>query len=241
MVHLSHIYKTYVADKHVLQNLDLKAQSGDFLFLMGPSGAGKTTLFRVMTGFEKATSGKVEINGFDLNKISRKEMAQFRQSIGVVFQDFKLLYDRSIFENVALPLLIKNKHKWEVLEKVESLLRRVGLGKRMGESPVHLSGGEKQRVAIARALVHQPKLIIADEPTGNLDWKMSEEIMDLFKDINKQIGATVIIATHDQDIVKNTKKKRIVKMNSGQLFESGEQQPCGQYFEPLKEAGLNIL
>lgn len=240
MVHLSHIYKTYVADKHVLKNLKLDVEKGDFVYLMGPSGAGKTTLFRVMTGFEKPTSGQIKINNFDLKVSKKKEIAKFRQSIGVVFQDFKLLYDRSVFDNVALPLLVQNKHKWEIIEKVDRILNRVGLNRRMNESPLHLSGGEKQRVAIARALVHNPQLIIADEPTGNLDWKKSEEIMSLFKEANQE-GTTVIIATHDQDVVKNTKKKRIIKIDGGQLFESGDEQPCGQYFEPLKEAGLSIL
>ena len=240
MVNLSHIYKTYVADKHILKNLQLKVDAGEFVFLMGPSGAGKTTLFRVMTGFERPSSGEVTINNFNLKQSNKNEIAQFRQSIGVVFQDFKLLYDRSVFENVALPLMIQNLHKWEILERVEKILTKVGLGKRMEESPLHLSGGEKQRVAIARAMVHRPDLIIADEPTGNLDWEKSEEIMGLFKEAN-QAGTTVIIATHDQDVVKNTKKKRIIKMNSGQLFENGDKQPCGQFFEPLKEVGLSIL
>lgn len=240
MVHLSHIYKTFVADKHVLKNLQLQVKAGEFVYLMGPSGAGKTTLFRVMTGFEKPSSGKVSINGFNLVDAKRKDVAQFRRTIGVVFQDFKLLFDRSVFENVALPLQIQNQHKWEIIEKVDNILRKVGLNKRMDENPIHLSGGEQQRVAIARALVHQPQLIIADEPTGNLDWKMSEEIMNLFKEANDK-GTTVIIATHDQEVVKNTKTKRIIKIENGQTFESGEEQPCGQYFEPLKEAGLNIL
>lgn len=240
MISLSHVYKTFVADQHVLQNLQLEVSKGEFVFLMGPSGAGKTTLFKIMTGFEKVSSGSVKINGFELDSLSSRQMALFRRSIGVVFQDFRLLYDRSVFENVALPLQVLGANRWEIVERVEKILRKVGLGKKLNENPSYLSGGEKQRVAIARALVHQPLLVIADEPTGNLDWKLSSEIMSLFRDENNK-GTTLLIATHDQEIVKNENQKRLIKIESGKIFESGEQQPCGQYFAPLKEAGLSIL
>ncbi len=210
------------------------------LFLMGPSGAGKTTLFKIMTGFEKVSSGSVTINNFEINQLSSRQMALFRRSIGVVFQDFRLLNDRTVFENVALPLQILKLNKWDTLEKVESILNRVGLSKKMSENPEHLSGGEKQRVAIARAMVHSPKLIIADEPTGNLDWKLSGEIMQLFREAN-QNGTTMIIATHDQELVKNEVNKRVVKIESGRVYEDGGKQPCGQFFAPLSEAGLSIL
>lgn len=240
MISLSHVYKTFVADQHVLQNLQLEVSKGEFVFLMGPSGAGKTTLFKIMTGFEKVSSGSVKINGFELDSLSSRQMALYRRSIGVVFQDFRLLYDRSVFENVALPLQVLGANRWEIVERVEKILRKVGLGKKLNENPSYLSGGEKQRVAIARALVHEPLLVIADEPTGNLDWKLSSEIMSLFRDENNK-GTTLLIATHDQEIVKNESQKRLIKIESGKIFESGEQQPCGQYFAPLKEAGLSIL
>ncbi len=240
MISLSHVYKTFVADQHVLKNLQLDVPDGQFVFLMGPSGAGKTTLFRIMTGFEKVSSGNVRINGFSVSDLSSREMSKFRLSIGVVFQDFKLLNDRTVFENVALPLEILRMSKWEVVERVERILKRVNLSKKMNENPAHLSGGEKQRVAIARALVHDPELVIADEPTGNLDWRLSEEIMNLFCEANEK-GTTILIATHDQEIVKNHSSKRVIKIENGQIFEGGGQQPCGQFFKPLNEVGLSIL
>lgn len=240
MISLSHVYKTYVADQHVLKNLQLQVQKGDFIFLMGPSGAGKTTLFKIMTGFEKVSSGDVEINGFKVSTLNSRSMAQFRRSIGVVFQDFRLLNDRTVFENVSLPLEILRMNKWEVVERVEKILDKVGLKRKMNENPNCLSGGEKQRVAIARALVHDPALVIADEPTGNLDWHLSQEIMGLFREANIK-GTTLIVATHDQEIVKNETRKRVIKIEGGQIFEDGGQQPCGQYFKPLSEVGLSIL
>ena len=240
MISLSHVYKTFVADQHVLQNLQLNVAKGEFLFLMGPSGAGKTTLFRILTGFEKISSGQAKINGYDVSNLSSRQMAEFRRSIGVVFQDFRLLYDRTVFENVALPLQILGKNKWEILERVEKIIRKVGLSRKISESPSHLSGGEKQRVAIARALVHEPKLLIADEPTGNLDWQLSGEIIDLFKEANSK-GTTILIATHDQEIVSRENSKRLITIENGKIFENGGNKPCGQFFKPLKEAGLNIL
>ncbi len=210
------------------------------VFLMGPSGAGKTTLFRIMTGFEKVSSGSVKINNFEVSSLSSKQMAQFRRSIGVVFQDFRLLYDRSVFENIALPLEVLQYNKWDIVEKVEKILRKVGLSKKMNENPAHLSGGEKQRVAIARAMVHQPALVIADEPTGNLDWKLSADIMSLFREANRA-GTTLIIATHDHALVENEPRKRVIKIESGKVYEDEGKQPCGRFFAPLKEAGLNIL
>ena len=233
MVHLSHVYKTYSPNRHVLKNIKVNINKGDFTFVMGPSGAGKTTLFRLITGFQVPTSGSIQVNGFQLDSMNASQVPQFRRTIGVVFQDFKLLEDRSVFENVSLPLRIIGCHKWEIMERVEAILRKVGLHKQGKEYPSYLSGGEKQRVAIARAMVHEPNLIIADEPTGNLDWKKSEEIMQMFIDANKR-GTTLVIATHDQDIVKRAPKKKILNIENGKIFEIGKKKTCGKYFEPLK-------
>lgn len=240
MIQISHLYKTYRDKVHVLKNLKLEISTGDFVYLMGPSGAGKTTLFRIMTGFERPSSGEVVVNNHNITKTGSKDLALFRRQIGVVFQDFKLLNDRTVYENVALPLQIAGFHRWDICEKVENTLARVGLKRLMNENPVYLSGGEKQRVAIARALVHQPKLIIADEPTGNLDWKIAEEIISLLKEANQQ-GTTILIATHDQSLIKQTPNCRLIQLSDGQIFESGETKPCGHYFERFKETGLSIL
>lgn len=240
MVHLSHVYKTYGAKKHVLKNLKFDLRQGDFAFLMGPSGAGKTTLFRLITGFEEPTSGVIKVNGYRLDEMKRSQVPYFRRTIGVVFQDFKLLNDRTVFENVALPLQILGFHKWEIVERVENFLKKVNLYKNRNEYPTYLSGGEKQRVAIARALIHDPQLLIADEPTGNLDWQLSEEIMGLFEGANKK-GTTLLIATHDKEIVEKRENKKIITIDKGQLRESGEHTLCGTFFKPLNEAGLNIL
>ena len=158
----------------------------------------------------------------------------------MVFQDFRLLYDRNVFENVALPLRLVRTEKWELTEKVEKILDKVGLIKKMEENPSHLSGGEKQRVAIARALVHEPRLLIADEPTGNLDWKLSGEIMELFEESHEK-GTTLLIATHDREMVKERGVKRLIELKTGRIFEQGGQALCGQFSKPLQEAGLSIL
>ena len=240
MVQLSHVYKTFGSKKHVLKNVRLSLSKGDFCFLMGPSGAGKTTLFKLITGFEEPTSGTIKINNYRLDNINNRQIPYFRRTIGVVFQDFKLLNDRTVFENVALPLQILGHHRWDLIEKVETILQKVGLTKNRNDYPTYLSGGEKQRVAIARALVHNPKLLVADEPTGNLDWKLSEEIMDLFDDANQK-GTTILIATHDKDIVEKRRNKKILVIENGTLTEFGAKPQCGTFFKPLNEVGLNIL
>ena len=240
MVLLSHLYKTYGRDRHILKNVHLKINRQDLTFLMGPSGAGKTTLFRIITGFESATSGSVRVNNFYLDRIPPSKVPYFRRTIGVVYQDFRLLSDRTIFENVALPMQIMGRHRWHIEEEVSKILDKLGLAHRRSEYPDCLSGGEKQRIAIARALVHNPPLLIADEPTGNLDANLSEEIMQLFEKANAK-GTTIIIATHDRAMVEKRKKKRIIEISRGTLIEKRKKTAWDQPLIQLDEAGLSIL
>ena len=219
MIRFAHVYKTYSGSSsspiHALRNVDLEIQKGEFLFLTGPSGAGKTTLFRMISGFDKPSSGLVEVAGSNIADLTSNEVAYFRRKIGVVFQDFRLLKGRTVFENVALPLEVKGERSSQIQRRVDEVLESVGLSYKKRNFPDQLSGGEQQRVAIARALVHQPGVLIADEPTGNLDPQLSEEIMDLLDRVNAQ-GTTVFVATHDHDLVKR-RQRRVVEINSGEL------------------------
>lgn len=215
MIQFSHVYKTYPGPVHALSNVDLEIQKGEFLFLTGHSGAGKTTLFRLISAFDRPSSGVVKVAGYDIGEINAKEVPYFRRKIGVVFQDFRLLKGRTIFENVALPLEIKGEKQSYLQKKVDEVLEQVGLVYKRSNFPEQLSGGEQQRVAIARALIHQPGVLIADEPTGNLDPQMSEEIMDLLDKVNAQ-GTTVFVATHDHELVKR-RTRRIVEIRSGMV------------------------
>lgn len=208
MIQLEHIYKTYQGSTHALKNIDLNIEKGEFVFLTGPSGAGKSTLFRLISAFDKPTSGKIFVNGLDLSKIKDEEVAHYRRRIGVVFQDFKLLKNQTVFDNVALPLKIRNDSENQIYKKVYDVLDKLNLTHRKDFLPVHLSGGEQQRTAIARALVHQPNLLIADEPTGNLDPKLSQEIMDLLYGICS-MGTTVFVASHDINLIQKYNKRRV--------------------------------
>lgn len=215
MITFSHVYKTYPGPTHALKNVNLTIEKSEFLFLTGPSGAGKSTLFRLLSAFDRPTSGRVRVMDFDLRSMKDSEVPYLRRKIGVVYQDFRLLGDRTIFENVAIPLEIRGDKQSYIDNRVCELLDQVGLIYKKDNYPNQLSGGEQQRVAIARALVHHPGILVADEPTGNLDPELSEGIMDLLNRVNAQ-GTTVFVATHDHEMVKR-RSKRCIEIKNGSL------------------------
>lgn len=212
MINFSHVYKTYEGPVHALRDISLTIEKGEFVFLTGPSGAGKTTLFKMLCAYDKVTSGRVNVAGSELTHVKPSELPFFRRKIGVIFQDFKLLPERTIFENVALPLVIRGDRTMAIQRRANEVLDQVGLIHKAKMLPAQLSGGEQQRAAIARALIHQPGVLIADEPTGNLDPDMSEEIMDLLERACAQ-GTTVFVATHALDLVAKRKKRTLVLRN----------------------------
>lgn len=203
MINLNHVYKTYQAERHILRDINLSLTTPNIHMISGLSGAGKTTLFKLFIGQEKPTSGEIEILGKKINGLSTNEFALYRQQIGIVFQDYKLMKDETVFENLALPLKILNYSSFEIEKKIAALADNIGLGAYLDEYPQHLSGGEQQRIAIGRALIHDPKIIFADEPTGNLDPETSLRIFKLFQHA-KNKGALVLIVTHDEGLTKQT-------------------------------------
>lgn len=220
MIEFSHTYKVYEGDTpvHALKNINLKIDKGEFAFLTGPSGAGKTTLFRLLSAYDRPSSGLIHVLNFDLNKLSPTQIPTFRRHIGVIYQDFRLLKRRTVFENVALPLEVRGDRPKQIRYAVDAILEQVGLAHKRNDRPDHLSGGEQQRVAIARALVHKPGVLIADEPTGNLDPQLSKEIISLLDKINAQ-GTTVFVATHDHELVKSH-SRRTIEIKGGQIVKA---------------------
>jgi len=198
-----------------LQDLTMRIEKGEFVFVSGPSGAGKTTLLRLIFGTEEPTSGHILINGINLSRISRSKMGLLRRSVGFVFQDFKLLPAKTVFENVALALQVIGYSRAFVRKRTHQCLRLVGLAEKEKAFPLQLSGGEQQRVAIARAIVKNPLILLADEPTGNLDPDLTAYIMELFKMINAK-GTTVVFATHDRGLLQKNSRRTIL-LNRGRI------------------------
>ncbi len=215
MIRFAHVFKRYEGGYDALKNVSFELNRGEMAFLTGHSGAGKSTLLRLIALIERPSRGEAVVNGHDLVKLPRRRLPNFRRDIGVVFQDYKLLYDRTVFDNVALPLTVTGTDPVEVGKRVRAALDKVGLLAKERAYPITLSGGEQQRVAIARAVVGKPSLLLADEPTGNLDAELSEEIMDLFLDFHHH-GVTVLIATHDQRSIARL-NKRVLRLDHGEL------------------------
>jgi cell division transport system ATP-binding protein len=214
MIQIYRLFRNF-GPKVALNNLNFRVRKGEFVFVTGPSGAGKTTLLRLIFGAEKPTSGQILINGINLSRISRPKLDLLRRNVGFVFQDFKLLPKRTVFENVALALEVTGEPPSFIQKKTHQTLRLVGLADKEKAFPLQISGGEQQRVAIARAIVRDPLLLLADEPTGNLDPELTKDIMVLFRSIHMR-GTTVIVATHSRELLEDT-AQRTIFLNRGKI------------------------
>ena len=217
MIKVFNLYKSYGGVSPVLSDISFDVQDGEFVFLTGQSGAGKTTLFKVLFGWEKFDRGQVLVGGINVSKLNEKNLYLLRRKIGIVFQDYKLLARKTVFENVAFAQQIIGADAKTARSKTWNALKSVGLAKKKDSYPSQLSGGEQQRVSIARAVVNDPELILADEPTGNLDSEISKEILAVFEKINQQ-GKTIIIATHSAEILR-AKKCRRLSLDRGKLLQ----------------------
>ncbi len=228
MIEFINVSKVYKTGTHALNNFSIRIDRGEFVFIVGPSGAGKSTFIKLLMREEKPTSGEIYVNGQDLIKLKRRKVPYFRRTLGVVFQDFRLIPNMNVYNNVAFALRVTNVSGREICNRVPYVLGLVGLANKSKSMPEHLSGGEQQRVALARALVANPSLIIADEPTGNIDPDLSFEIVDLLSEINK-CGTTVVMVTHEHTLV-NEFNHRVVTIDEGQVV-SDDRLDGGYYIE----------
>lgn len=213
MIDFKHVTKVYEPKITALKDVDVHIDKGEFVFVLGHSGAGKSTFLKLMLREEKATKGEVIVNGYNLSKIKERDIPYMRRTLGVVFQDFRLIPNLTAYENIAFAMRVTNIAEKEIKRRVPYILNLVGLAGKQDKLPAQLSGGEQQRVALARALVHNPDLVIADEPTGNIDPQLSLEIMELLKAINST-GTTVLVVTHEHELARRY-AKRIIEMRSG--------------------------
>lgn len=220
MIEFINVVKKYNHDVMALDDINLKIEKGEFAFLVGPSGSGKSTFLKLMIREEEATSGKILVDGKDVGKLKSKEIPYLRRKIGFVFQDFRLLYDRTVTENIAFALRVIEASEREIRAQVKNVLEMVGLSGKEKYYPNQLSGGEQQRVALARALATKPPIIIADEPTGNLDPTTADEIFKTLLEINSR-GTTILIVTHAKDIV-NKLNKRVIALDHGKIVKDEE-------------------
>ena len=215
MIEFKNVGKTYETGSRALKNITLRIKDGEFVFVVGRSGSGKSTLIKLITRELKASEGSIIVNGRDLNRLKTREIPKYRRDLGIIFQDFRLLNDRNVYENIAFAQRVIGTPVGRIRENVPEILKLTGLSAKYKNMPNQLSGGEQQRVAIARALINKPSVILADEPTGNLDEKNSEEIMKLLYEINS-LGTMVIVITHSRDIVASS-GKRVISMNKGSV------------------------
>ncbi|MBQ0712846.1 MAG: cell division ATP-binding protein FtsE [Porticoccus sp.] len=219
MIQFDKVSKRYSTGQEALSGLSLELGAGEMTFLTGHSGAGKSTLLKLIMLMERPTHGQLLVNGKNLNRLHSSQIPYYRRNVGVVFQNHQLLFDRSAFDNVALPLLVSGYQPREVGRRVRAALDKVGLLDKEKQNPIALSGGEQQRLGIARAVVHKPRILLADEPTGNLDPQLSAEIMDLFRQFC-ELGVTVLIATHDVDLISRM-GLRLLQLERGRLIHDG--------------------
>ncbi|MBC8282251.1 MAG: cell division ATP-binding protein FtsE [Nitrospinae bacterium] len=218
MIQIFNVVKMYDGSNPVLDNISLEIPKGEFVFLTGPSGAGKTTILKILFGWEKFEKGQVLVGGINVGKLTHRNVYTLRRSMGVVFQDYKLLPNKTVFENVSFAQEVIGHDRKTIRFKTWEALKNVGLTPKKDAYPAYLSGGEQQRIAIARAMVNSPAIILADEPTGNLDPDISIEILKLFEDLNKK-GSTIIFATHSQEIMK-VGNHRVISLNRGKVVAS---------------------
>ena len=216
MLELKHIAKTYKNGVNALYNINLKIDQREFVYIIGPTGSGKSTLIKLLDGEEIPTKGKVEVAGINVGKLKHSKVPLYRRNIGVVFQDFRLLERKTVFENIAFALEVINVPKEKIRKRVREVMNLVGLDDKGNSFPQELSGGQQQRVAIARAIANKPKILIADEPTGNLDPQKSDEIMTLLEKINREEKTTVLMVTHDITLV-NKHRKRTIALEAGHI------------------------
>lgn len=221
MIEISKLTKTYEKSSRALKGLDIIIDNGEFVFITGRSGSGKSTLLKILLKEVEPTSGRVVVNDMDLGKMPRRYIPRYRRRLGVVFQDFRLLKDRTVYENVAFAQRVIGASGRTIRESVPQMLKMVGLSSKYKSYPHQLSGGEQQRVAIARALINRPEVLLADEPTGNLDPHNAMEIMKLLEEINRQ-GTTVIVVTHSREIV-DMMKKRVITIDKGIIISDEEE------------------